>query len=171
MPAEACAVAEAIATSLVLDGPPSGRVIGSTRRFVQEICGGLLGDEEVSSRVALATHELLENVAKYSSGGPIGLDVELRERSGQSMIRIRTSNRARPDKLAELRRVLETVTDSADPFATYLDFIAKSSELEEGSGLGLARIRAEADMNLHYTVEGDLVTLVAETPAPPRIEP
>ena len=46
--------------------------------------------------------------------------------------------------------------------ALYDRMIARSTTRSFGSGLGLARIRAEAEMNLSYSLRGDEVTITAE---------
>ena len=162
---------ESVRTSLVLDGPPPTRVISATRRFVQEVYENLLDDPEMGSRVALAAHELLENLAKYARGGSLQLLVELVQRDGQSHVRIKTKNLADAEEIRELKQVLDELGEAQYPFKTYVDFIARSAESDVGSGLGLARVRAEADMNIRYAVSGDEVTVFAETAIPVRREP
>jgi hypothetical protein len=130
---------------------------------VCEFYRSVLADPDASDRVMLAAHELLENAAKYSSDGLGHLEIELTERAGQPLLRIRTSNRARPDRLGELRRFFEESCRCADAIALYDQMIVRSAARTEGSGLGLARVRAEGEMDLSYSVEGDRVTITAET--------
>lgn len=149
-------------TSLQLNGPPAIRLISSTRRFVQDLCATLV-DPETSSRVALAAHELMENLAKHSNAGPTDLTIEVGEVRGETRILLRTSNRATPQQRDELERMLKLVCSGEEPMTMYLSVIADSLQREEGSGLGLARIRAEAGMDLTYSIAGDEVTIAAET--------
>jgi hypothetical protein len=159
---------ESIATKLVLSGIPSAALITATRRFVQEMYNGLLSDPETSARVALATHELMENLAKYASGGDGELEIGLIQRDGQDYVRIKTTNCATEAEVRELRRVLDQIRESRDPLKTYLEFIANSVASTGRSGLGLVRVRAEAEMDLSYSISKSQVTIVAETPVPPR---
>ena len=159
---------QSIRASLRLDGPPPARVIAATRQFLQSIYEDLLDDPDTSSRVALAAHELLENLAKYSSGGDMDLEVSIVRRDQQDFVRIRTRNRSSPEQLAALTRTLDEIRAARDPLSGYLDFIARSAQSDLGSGLGLARIRAEADMSLQYDITGTEVTVVAETSVPTR---
>jgi two-component sensor histidine kinase len=112
----------------------------------------------------LAAHELLENAAKYSTDGVGQLQVELcEEPAGEyGVLRIRSSNRARPDRLRDLRAFFDESAGCPDALALYDRVIARSTSRTFGSGLGLARIRAEAEMNLSYSLRGDEVTITAE---------
>src|SRR5262249_37516736 len=69
-----------------LSEAPRPSLASTARRFVHELCNSLLTDPDASSRVALATHELIENLSKYSCGGPTTLDVELTEHDGRDYV-------------------------------------------------------------------------------------
>jgi anti-sigma regulatory factor (Ser/Thr protein kinase) len=47
--------------------PVSARQIASATRLVGEIFGEPIGEADAISRVTLAVHEILENLAKYSA--------------------------------------------------------------------------------------------------------
>jgi hypothetical protein len=145
-----------------LEFRPDSRLIDSTGKFVREFYARVLADPDATSRVVLTIHELLENIAKYSSDGLSHLAVQLLDRDGTSYVQIRTRNATPPQRLGELRRVLEEVRRSDDPVGLYYRFIARSAQEQEGSGLGLARIRAEGEMDLDYAVRGNEVTILAQ---------
>jgi hypothetical protein len=147
-----------------LDFEPRGKLISSTSKFVKDFYDPLLVDPDTTSRIVLTAHELLENTAKYASDGVTRMQVALAEREGQIYVQIETRNRAVPHRLVELLTFLDEIRDADDPLALYYRFIARSATRSEGSGLGLARIRAEGEMSLAYAVDGDEVTIVAETP-------
>ena len=138
-------------------------MISRTSRYVCDFYSHVLADPDASARVMLAAHELLENAAKYSSDGLGHLLIELTQKGGKHVVRIRTSNRARPDRLGELREFFEESLRYSDAIALYDRIIARSAERAVGSGLGLARIRAEGEMELTFSVQGDEVTITAET--------
>ena len=148
--------------AIQFDYRPRVRVIASARALVTELCDQVLVDPEATSRIALTAHEMMENVAKYSAGGRSSVQVELSQREGRSYVQVCTKNRASPDQVARLRSLIGEVGRASDPIAHYDAVIARSARAA-GSGLGLARIRAEAEMSLAMSVEGDEVTISAET--------
>jgi hypothetical protein len=137
------------------------RLIASTRTLVADLCEQLLDDADATSRVAMAAHELMENVAKYSSGGVGTVEVELSQRDGQNYVQVLTKNRATPQQRETLQHLIGELRSAVDPVAYYDAVIAKSVR-SKGSGLGLARIRAEGKMEVHLSIEGDEVTISAQ---------
>ena len=156
-----------VSTSLSLDFRPHGDFVGQTREFVHDLYRRLLVDHDEADRIALTTHELLENLVKYADDGPSSVEIRLQRQEGQDYVGIETRNSTTPERISELRDLLDRIVDSEDPIALYDDLIASSIE-RPGSGLGLARIRAEADMKLAYSIEGNEVTIRAEAPVSTR---
>lgn len=151
--------------SLCLEFRPYGELITRAREFVTDFYEQLFTDADAVSRVALATHELLENVVKYSSDGLSHFEIELVECDGENVVRIRARNRTTPDRATELQRLIAEIGQSSDPFQMYQQFMRRSALRQDGgSGLGLARIRAEAEMSVRCDVAGDEVTIVVECP-------
>jgi hypothetical protein len=143
------------------DYRPRVRLIASTRALVTDLCEQLLADADATSRVAMAAHELMENVAKYSSGGEGSVEVEVSERDGQSFIQVSTKNRASAEQRATLQELIRELRGADDPIAYYDSVIVKSLR-SKGSGLGLARIRAEGKMDIELSIDGDEVTISAQ---------
>jgi len=141
---------------------PSVDLISSTRRFVNELLDSMLTDPDASSRVALTIHELLENTLKYSTDGHVQLGVAVEGDSGQRRVEVRSSNRATPEQMAELRRRIDALKNVADPMGLYVSMMVESTR-RNGSGLGLVRIRVEGEMQLTYVIEGDQVTIKCST--------
>ena len=140
---------------------PTIELISIVRRFVSSSCEQVLEDREAASRLGLTTHELLENARKYATDGETTIRVDVG--SDRSRIQIRLANRAGPDHLAELTRRFREMDACADPFIYYQMKMVETMRRRGGSGLGLARLRAEADMTLSLNVEGDRVCLLADT--------
>jgi len=114
---------------------PNEQLETLVRRFVTSFYDQLLDDPEVTARVAIATHELLENAVRYSSDGRTRIRVGVhRENATSFTVTIDTSNHTTEE---HLRR------------------------LAGRAGVGHGRIRAEAGMTLTHRVEGDHVHLQA----------
>jgi hypothetical protein len=143
------------------DFRPEVRLITSTRTYLGDLCGHVICDPATTSRVALTAHEMLENVAKYSRGGKNSLEVELCRRDGRGFVQIRTKNRAATEQLERLRQLFSEMRRAPDAI-TFYDLAIARSVHSTGSGLGLARIVAEADMVLEFSISGDEVTISAE---------
>jgi hypothetical protein len=143
---------------------PNIELITSTRRFVAELFDSMITDPDAVSRVALTIHELLENTLKYSTDGMVCLQVTVSDIGGSKVVKICASNRANPTQLGELKRRIDALRDTQDPMAFYVSMMIDSAGREDGSGLGLARIRVEGEMDLAYTIDGDVITITAATP-------
>jgi hypothetical protein len=140
---------------------PSVELIALVRRFVEDFYQNVLDDDDMASRLALTTHELLENAAKYSDDGEARVQVELDRRSGTVVVRM--SNRATAPRIDALRRFFEQISTATDATEFYAQTIRESAAQRSGSGgLGLARIWAESEMSVDLLVEADRVTIRAQ---------
>ena len=140
---------------------PSVELVSIVRRFVADSFGELLEDDEATSRLALATHELLENAVKYCVNGEARLSVELRGDGASRRVIVTTGNAASEPNRRAAERCLDALAGAADPFQYYQALLRRSRNAE-GSGLGLARVRAEADMTMTHHAEGDHISIRAE---------
>jgi len=123
-------------------------------------------DLEMQSRVRIAVAELTENVIKYGRRGSQRVDIALEQRRGQLYLRIETRNSAPERDIGRAVELLSQIRDSVDPIAYYDQLILSVAPTRTPgvSGLGLARIRAEGELELDYRVEGDVLTISVETP-------
>lgn len=129
--------------------------VPEVRRFVEKLHRRVSNPDDLS-RVAMATHELLENAVKFSTDGSAGLRIEI----GGSEVTITTHNRARPGDLDELRQLADDLTSALDPMLFYLEQMRKSPS--RVGGLGLSRVAAEGEMKIELRLEGDIVKIRAE---------
>ena len=152
----------ASAAALRLDFRHRKDLPSKTRRYLFDVLKRVLASEDEADRMALAAHELIENLVKYSNDASSSLEIDVQEREGATHVTVRTRNSVAPERLRDLEDMLSSVATAPDPVAIY-DKLLASSPNRKGSGLGLARIRAEADMKLSYAVEGEEVTILAES--------
>jgi anti-sigma regulatory factor (Ser/Thr protein kinase) len=144
---------------------PTTTLITSTRRFAGDVLGSVLRDPDSTSRIALTIHELLENTLKYSTDGQALLHVSVgNEQGGRRHVEVTAKNRATPEQARDLGRRISALSEAPDPMALYVDLMRQSAQ-RSGSGLGLARIRVEGEMQLSCALEGDAVIVSARTAA------
>jgi two-component sensor histidine kinase len=157
-------------TAFELAFRPNVQLINVVRRFVTDFYDEVIGDPDVVSRLALATHELLENAVRYSTDGEtrIRIGVEPSEDGDDQggILTIRMENTAEDTHRDTLRTLFEEMNGAEDPMDHYCSVMRRNAKRQDGSGLGLARIRAEAEMSLDCEVEGELVTIIARTHVP-----
>jgi hypothetical protein len=148
-------------TSLELSFRPTVDLIAATRRFVCAYYEPLLADANLVSRIGLATHELLENVLKYASDGHALTRVRLEGEGPDQRLSIQTTSAITAERRAGLEEIFAEMAAAADALAYYQLTMARARHRRHGSGLGLARVWAEAEMALTVDFLGDMVTIVA----------
>jgi hypothetical protein len=148
--------------ALTLCFEPLAEQIGSLRGALSDLCKPHLADPDELSRVLLAAHELLENIVKYSTGTVAEFHFALEPAGNGLRVRLQTKNCAHPERLADVRRRLDALRASRDPVSHYDDLIRAAAGRRDGSGLGLARIPAESELELGYLIEQDCLILTAE---------
>jgi hypothetical protein len=163
-----------LTTAFELQFRPSAALITIVRRFVSEFYERVLHDPDCVARVALATHELLENAVKYSLDGTTALSITVEPEAEAgfavrappdcaSHVAIRLSNRAAGEDIEALQALFVEMEAYPDPFAHYQAALARGAKSRVGSGLGIVRVRAEGEMSMSYTIDGDGVCIVART--------
>ena len=156
---------DAPSSAIHLTFRPTTTLITSTRRFAGDVLGAILRDPDSTSRIALAIHELLENTLKYSTDGQALLDVRVgNEVNGRRRVEVTARNKATPEQANDLGRRIHALSVTDDPMALYVGLMRESAQ-RSGSGLGLARIRVEGEMQLSCALEGDAVIVSACTAA------
>ena len=145
---------------------PNVRLIATVRRFVGEFYVRVLNDENITSRLVVATHELLENAVRYSLDGQSAIRIGVLRVEGGVKVTIETRNKTGDANLAELNALLAEMRVTQDRLSFYQVLMKRSSKRLDGSGLGLGRIHAESQMDLSCELEGDVVKLRAEAQFP-----
>jgi hypothetical protein len=149
---------------LELLADPSPDLARAVRRLIEAIERPIADDEALVSRLSMAAHELVENAVEYGVGGPISIRIALDEGAAAS---ITLTNEAAPEHVARLRaRVTDVAGWQGDEMPSmYQAYLRRRIGTEE-SGLGLARVRAEAEMRLEAKIAGSTVTVTATGGAP-----
>jgi hypothetical protein len=143
-------------------------LVSLTRRFLESALEKYVTDADLVARVAMASHELLENAARYSRNATAELSVVMSPADGtrRGRLTLRLSNAANPAHIDRLKQSFSELDACDDPLTLYVGLMRRNARIKDVSGLGLARIRAEGEMTLALSVEGDAVTMVAETELP-----
>lgn len=143
---------------------PNVELVSYVRLFVEGFYTRMLIDSDATSRVALATHELIENAIRYSSDGETRFRIDVYADTTPSRLVIRTWNRLDESQLRSLEEMFRDMAAEPDAFSYYLLLMKRNARREDGgSGLGLARIRAEAEMMLDFAVDDGVVCIQAHT--------
>jgi hypothetical protein len=148
------------AAVLFLRMQPSWVVVDDIRRFVQTFCASACPWSERDEQLGLATHELVQNAICNATTPDI--EVKLEVDTGNEQVRVSVTNVARPDQIDVLRDRLQRMLSNPDPLAAYVAALREAPESK--GGIGLARIRYEAALDLALEVDGERVTVRAHGP-------
>jgi hypothetical protein len=130
---------------------PNIKLVSTVRRFTGEFYRRVLVDQELASRLALATHEMLENAVTYANDEETAIRIEV----DGDMLSVKTWNSAPPERIAAIKNAIDSVMAAPDPDAYYQEQMIVAAKRSDGSGLGLARIRGEAEMHLSYEFDNN----------------
>ena len=140
--------------------PPRKSYVAPATDFVTCFCSEHTLDKATLSRVQLAAHELSENVVKYAADQECSVRVRTDRdvtSDGAVSLSITTENAVLPDALRRVEAYLSALEAATNPDAFYDEQIAETAKRANGSGLGLARIRSEAAMDIrHHSHDGRL---------------
>jgi two-component sensor histidine kinase len=143
---------------------PERQLIRPTSLLIRDFLDAALRDPDTVSRLHMAAHELTENIVKYSAGTRVGIELELAQQERGCTLRVTASNDAEQARLRDVQDLLEHLKQSDNPRSVYEGLMRRSALLEGVSGLGLARIRVEAGLELDYAIEGTRLTIMFQAP-------
>jgi hypothetical protein len=147
---------------------PNPRFVSIVRRFVEETFERLIPDPDAVFRVSMTVHELLENAAKYATANRALLRFSTRLDGDHAVVNLSLINDTTAAHIDQLRQRVQAIGSAADPFVHYQKLMVATSRVAGESGLGLARIAAEAEMVLGLEVKANTVAIMASTRAPLR---
>ena len=140
----------------------SPSMVSPTRRIIEAKLGPVLeDDEDAIFRVAMTAHELLENAAKYASDGKARLELSVTPRDEGAIVRVVVTNNSTQEHIAELGACYAEMNAAKDAMAHYFSLMRMNAKAGALSRLGLARVRAEGEMDIEVDVEGERVKIVA----------
>jgi hypothetical protein len=142
---------------LCLKMQPRWGFIDDIRRFTESFCAAACPGADREGQLALAVHELVQNALANGSAPDVELELAIDARGER--VGLAVTNRCAPEQLDRLRERLARLYRDDDPLAAYLRTMEE--ERVGRGGLGLARVRYEAELDLHVTAEGDRVTVHA----------
>jgi anti-sigma regulatory factor (Ser/Thr protein kinase) len=135
--------------------------VDEIRRFVESFCACACPGRSREAQVALAVHELMQNAIPQAGGQTVDLSLEVDPPA--NCIEITVSNPCPEEAYRELMGRLERLYAEPDALRSYLKAM-NEVPLPTRGGLGLARVRFEAQLELSATLDGQRVTIVARGP-------
>jgi anti-sigma regulatory factor (Ser/Thr protein kinase) len=136
--------------------------IDEIRRFVESFCACASLGPDREAQIALAVHELMQNAVPHARGADVELDLEVDAQAGK--VTARVTNDCPEEEFRALRERVEAMYREKDALRDYLRTMKEQPSSARG-GLGLARVRFEAQMDIHVRRSAaDRVTVEAEGP-------
>jgi hypothetical protein len=151
--------------SVDLSFQPCLESVSAVRKFLEVHYGRLKCNAELISRMAVTVHELLENAAKYSAGGGSRLRVDVDPRTPHALS-VSVANVVDPRHLPGLQETVAELSAATDPFDVYQRYLLRAATRDEGSGLGLARVFVEANMDVKLELSDDHICVKAVATPP-----
>ncbi len=136
--------------------------IDEIRRFVESFCSCAALGPDREAQIALAVHELMQNAVPHARGADVELDLEVDPRAGRVIARV--SNDCPEEEFLALRERVAAMYREKDALRDYLRTMKEQPSSARG-GLGLARVRFEAQMDIQVRRSAaERVTVEAEGP-------
>lgn len=119
------------------------------------------GERKIAAETMMTASELIENAIKYGKS-----NIEFKYENDNNRIRIEVANKIASDAdLDLLRKHFTELYNEVHPQTIYVKRLldmANGGSAGRRQPLGIFRIVAEGGFKLHYTCEGDMLTVVAE---------
>ncbi len=138
---------------------PCWNYVAVIRSFLQNFVAVSVPDHQLADKISLAVSELLENAVKYTSKNEI--DVNLRIITENKQIEVTVSNGLTEEQRKTLEKEIKEI-NTGTPLEAYLNKMRQATTRTDGkSGLGLARIRHDANAELSMEMKDTLVIMKA----------
>jgi anti-sigma regulatory factor (Ser/Thr protein kinase) len=144
---------------LILRMRPPWVFIDELRRFVESFCACACPDANREAQLALAVHELTQNAVHHGEEIELKLEVD----ATRDRVSVSVTNPCTDETYAALAARLDRMNDEKDALAHYLTAMRETPVSTRG-GLGLARVRFEAQLELSVSRNGGELTVHASGP-------
>ncbi len=136
--------------------------IDEIRRFVESFCACAALGPDREAQIALAVHELMQNAVPHARGQDVELDLEVDPKAGR--VTVRVTNDCAEEEYASLNERVDAMYREPDALRDYLRTMKEQPSTARG-GLGLARVRFEAQMDIRVRRKSaERITVEAEGP-------
>lgn len=159
---------EATDVYLTLRMKPPWVFIDELRRFVESFCACACTGHNRETQLALTVHELMQNAVPNSHDDDVELTLEVEPAADR--VAVAVTNRCNDAEYHALAERLERMYREPDALQHYLQAMNDTPAVQRG-GLGLARVRFEAQLDLAVSRSGGRMTVHATGPLrPPPIQ-
>jgi anti-sigma regulatory factor (Ser/Thr protein kinase) len=138
--------------------------IDEIRRFVESFCACAALGPDREAQIALAVHELMQNAVPHARGADVELDLEVDPKSDK--VTARVTNDCPEEEFVALRERIDAMYLEKDALRDYLRTMKEQPSTARG-GLGLARVRFEAQMDVRVR-RGAAERVIVEAEGPIR---
>jgi len=146
---------------LILRMKPVWVFIDEVRRFVESFCACAIPGANREAQLALAVHELMQNAIPHARGDDVDLLLEVDPAADRVLVSV--TNVCTDDEYNALLDRIEGMYRERDALAHYVKSMGQTPTSSRG-GLGLPRVRFEAQLDLSVKYAGGRVTVEASGP-------
>jgi hypothetical protein len=132
--------------------------IDELRRFTESFCECACPEDNREAQLALAVHELMQNAVPHCHDEEVELRLDVDP--PRDLVSVSVSNRCTDEEFKALSERIAHMNGEPDALAHYLAKMHETPVSTRG-GLGLARIRFEAQLEVSVTREGAGLTVHA----------
>ena len=112
---------------LKLHSSPGAGLLPLVWRFVNDLYTAVLPEPDATSRIALVTHEILENGVKYSMDRCTGLEIDVQRDGAGRRVTIRAENKADAEHRATLSALIQEIEAAPDTLAFYVGLMRRNA--------------------------------------------
>src|SRR5579871_2449648 len=147
-------------TAVQVEFEPHLSLVSTIRQFLAELVERAVGPD-AAARIEIAAQELVENAVKACSAGSVAVELELARGARGVRANLETANTSTQWNFLCAQRAIDDAALADNASAYYQTLMRRAAGRTEGSGLGIGRIIAEAEMKVSCEREGERVTVRA----------